>query len=813
MRTSVGPLRLFPALLAVAGVGLLGPLAGPGRAEKPQVGAILFKDGFSLQGYIVREKKTITDSATGQPFQLAEGFFLVDDLARHIIFSPAQIQKVLPEAPFNPDADALSRVTSIDLSVARPLPPIRELVEAGPFDESWNRTFQYRTTDRPVTAKQHLAVLSPYYARLDCVPRLHGVSIYLYRWNAYYLTRELGPEQVRRLLYLHPQLKESQSTPEEERATRRLKAARFLLACGWPDEARADLEQLARDLPGQKSRVDAELDVVRRAETAQRAQDLRLAYRAGQFERAHKALADFPTQGVDEQVLTDVRQLRTEADTAAENVEQAHRFLKELPDKLSQLDQQGWLPAAAAAVRAEVAPDTVGRLETFLGQAKQADRQRQQGKTPELVPQQLLALAVSGWLLGNTAAEAKIEAAERLWRTRQFVLEYQRTEDRASRQKLLAEYERKGSGALALDELGQLIGTLPPPEPEEKLDRVPREVKVKDAGGQEIAYWLQLPREYSHGRSYPLLLALHMAGETPRAALDRWSELAGQYGYVLAAPEWAVAGQTEYAYSAREHHTVLDALGDLRRHFAVDSDRVFLAGCGQGGDMAYDVGLAHPDLFAGVVPMSAFPGPMPYRYRHNAQYLPFYVIVGDRSGDNGDNRALFKEWVPHGYPVLYVQYRGRGLEWFAGELPAIFDWMDRKKRANPQTVLGNYGNDEFTTMRSGDNRFYWLSVDAVDERQLNEGPRFNPRLLGASLQGTRGGNQITVHAQSVRRLTVWFRSGDGATDFDKPVAIYVNATKRFERKVTPSRETLLEDLYARGDRQRLYVARVELDVR
>jgi hypothetical protein len=106
-----------------------------------------------------------------------------------------------------------------------------------------------------------------------------------------------------------------------------------------------------------------------------------------------------------------------------------------------------------------------------------------------------------------------------------------------------------------------------------------------------------------------------------------------------------------------------------------------------------------------------------------------------------------------------------------------------------------------------------LSTDGLEDRQRNEGPRFNPRILGATLQATRGGNHINVHIQALRRVSVWFGSGDGTTNFEKPVTIYVNATKRWERKVTPSREVLLEDLYERGDRQRLYVARVDLDVR
>jgi hypothetical protein len=787
------------------------------RAEKPQVGAILFKDGYSLQGYIVREKKTIVDAASGQPYQLPEGFFLIDDLVRHVIFSPAQIQKVMNDAAFNPDADALLSPRSIDYTFAKPLPPIRGGIEAGPFDARWDREYYYRTTSRKVITRQHLAVLTPYYARLDSVPHIHKFVAMPYRWNSYYVTHELGADLVRTLLKLHPDLRIKSDMSQDEQATRRLKVAQFLLSAGWLDEAKADLESLERDLPGQKDRVASGLAALRRLHATRVAQDLRQAYRAGRFREVRRRLTDFSEDGADEQVLTDVRALRGEAEEAGDNADQARRYLKELADALPEADRRSWLGQAAAAVRAELAPDTVGRLQTFLAQARQAERQRKAGKTPELAPPQLLSLAVSGWLLGNTSAEAKVAAAGRLWRGRELVLEYQRTADASSRRKLLDDYEHRGSDALALDELTQLIGLLPPPEPDRTTDSAPREMETRASAGQVVRYGLRLPKEYSHGRPYPVLIALHQAGETPKEALDRWAQEAGRYGYILAAPEWAEPGQTEYGYSEREHDTVLATLRDLRRHFAVDSDRVFLAGCGAGGDMAYDVGLSHPDLFAGVVPMSAFPAPSwPYRYRFNAQHLPFYVIVGDRSGDNRDTRAMFKEWVPLGYPVLYVQYRGRGLEWFGGELPNVFDWLDRKKRANPTGGIGRFGGlagGEFVTMRSTDNHFYWLGVDELDPRQLNEGPRFNVRILGATLQANRRGNSVSIRTQGVRRLTVWFAQGDGTTDFDRPVTIYANGSKRWERKLTPSRETLLEDLYARGDRQRLYVARVTLDVR
>jgi dienelactone hydrolase len=810
MRNPVRPPR--PALLAaLAGLALL-PAAA--RADQPKIGLIVFKDGFTLQGYIVREKKTIIDQASGQPVQLAEGFFLVDDLARRVIFSPSRIEKVSEDQTFNPEEGAIISRREIDLSFAKPLPPIREVLDAGAFDEKWDRDLKYRTTDRTVTARQHLALLSPYFARLDSVPRVVGHALAMpFRWNSCYLTRELGPEQVLRLLGTAPDFKESRDMKEEDRAGRRLKVAQFLLQAGWAGEARAELERLARDLPSQKDRAEAGLEAIKKVRAMELADDFKLAYRAGQFAWLQKQLADFSEEGVDERTAADVRGLRADLEAAADSVKQARRFLKELPEEVVHPGQARWLTAAAAAIADELTPDNVGRLKTFLDQAQQAEQQRKSGTTPELGPAPLLALAVSGWLLGDTAAESKVEVADRLWRTRLFVLEYQKTAGRGERQKLLSEYERRGSDAIPLDELAQLIRLLPPPEPEEKLDRVPRKVQV---GGSELrgpAYWLQLPPEYTHGRPWPVLLVLHQAGEEPKDTLERWGEYADKHGYVLAAPEWADGQQTEYTFSAREHAVVLDTLRDLRRRFAVDSDRVFLAGWGQGGDMAYDVGLAHPGLFAGVVPMSAFPGPWPYRYRHNGQYLPFYVVSGDRSGDSRDNKAMFQEWVPHGYPVLYVQYRGRGVEWFAGELPALFDWMDRQRRAHPTNELGRYGGDEFLTMRSGDNRFYWLTTDALDERQLNEGPRFNPRPLGATLQANRRGNDFNVRTQGIRQVTVWLPSGDGTADFDKPVTVYVNTTKRWDRKVTPSREVLLEDFHARGDRQQLYVARVDLEVR
>src|SRR5262249_34341728 len=160
--------------------------------------------------------------------------------------------------------------------------------------------------------------------------------------------------------------------------------------------------------------------------------------------------------------------------------------------------------------------------------------------------------------------------------------------------------------------------------------------------------------------------------ETALDTARRWAEQASDNGYILAAPAWGTGNGDVYGYSSEEHMTVLDVLRDLRKRFNVDSDRVFLTGWGQGGNMAYDVGLAHPDLFAGVVPISAAPNVYGTHYKTNAQLLPFYVVIGDRSGAlQNQNREQYKYWVASNYPSLFIEYKGRGVEFFAGEVPYL----------------------------------------------------------------------------------------------------------------------------------------------
>src|SRR5262249_35112957 len=143
----------------------------------------------------------------------------------------------------------------------------------------------------------------------------------------------------------------------------------------------------------------------------------------------------------------------------------------------------------------------------------------------------------------------------------------------------------------------------------------------------------------------------------------------------------------------------------------------------------------------------------------------------------------FEEWNMRGYPTLWVSYKGRGVEWFGGEVSNILDWMRPKRRAFPMRQLGTDGNgdkfgNEFRTQRATDNRFYWLSTNLVEPRCQNAVAGWDwsrpPALLHARIDPTHNG--IVIVPFGVRQASVWLgrtSRGESMINFDKPVTITV----------------------------------------
>jgi hypothetical protein len=163
---------------------------------------------------------------------------------------------------------------------------------------------------------------------------------------------------------------------------------------------------------------------------------------------------------------------------------------------------------------------------------------------------------------------------------------------------------------------------------------------------------------------------------------------------------------------------------------------------------------------------------------------------------------------------LYVEYKGRGPEWFAGELPSMMDWMNRKKRFHPLRQVGVAGrgdssSEEFRTMRPGDGPFYWLSVDQIARNHLNSFANWQRTISPARVQATiSNDNKILVNTKGVGKVTIWL--SPGMIDFAKKVHVKTNLAGGEAVTVQPRVETMLEDYYQRGDREKIFVAKMTI---
>ena len=401
----------------------------------------------------------------------------------------------------------------------------------------------------------------------------------------------------------HPDFQLTGNLAPADLVARHFRYCDFFAQAGWYDEAERELDRLLDEKPADdvKQKVETARATLNRLRGRERFETLKVQHNAGEFQAVRKALAAFDDKAADPRTAAAVAAKRDEYAAGDKALADATRFLDLLPTKLAGGGRDDVLKEAAAVIKTELELDNLVRLDAFLGQARQAERVAANGRAPSTGPAELLALAVTGWMGG--LANPDPATAVKLWNARQFVQKYLAS-SAADRTAQLRDYLSR-TDAAGIDDFTRFIPLLPPPEPEEKLSDQIMEMKT-GKGRNTGSYLVQLPPEYRPSRNYPVLIVLHDAGETPEEMLKRWRDAAADNGYILVAPEWNAGGGT-YGYTEAEHATVLDALRDLRRHFAVDSDRVFLFGLGWGGAMAFDVGLSHPDLFAGVLPMSAGP--------------------------------------------------------------------------------------------------------------------------------------------------------------------------------------------------------------
>ncbi|GAB4155800.1 MAG: peptidase [Planctomycetaceae bacterium] len=594
---------------------------------------------------------------------------------------------------------------------------------------------------------------------------------------------------------------------DQKKPADRMAIARFYIAAGMYPKADQELSDISQQFPSYQKKVQELRFQLRQLQGQEIVAELKRRKASGQHRLVYESCKKFPSKDISAALKLEVKRLKQDYENAAKQAENATVLLGELQSKLQ--DQK--LVAAVAPLRSELRKqlnyDSLPRLSAFLNLAEDET----------LSPKEKLALAYSGWILGNENAKTNLDLTILLWNTRFLVSEYLRTVNSIKRRQIIEKI--RAMEGVTPQMVGQMLSRLPNMiETPEVKPGVPLTVTVAGRKGREpIRYSVLLPSHYHPHRNYPMIVALHPSERTSLHELIWWggndpqNGMSHRHGYIVIAPEYLSEKKTGYSYNAFAHEAVIESIRDARKRFMVDSDRVFLSGHGSGGDAAFDIGMSHPDVFAGVIPINGISDKFCKWYYPNARHLPFYVVSGElaRGALEQNGRELNRMMNnPEPYDVTYCEYIGRGYESYYEEIHQIFDWMSRLKRAK------YLKNIDARILRPSDSRFYWVrasgfSRNVTHNTVLVEGIRKrgeNPLTLDVRIKPN---NNILIYRGAAEH-TLWL--SPAFIDFDQVVEVRRGSRRKFRGYVKRNLEVLLEDLRTRGDRQKPYWAKLEIGV-
>jgi predicted esterase len=711
---------------------------------------------------------------------------MCDDELTRIMVSKRRVAKTEP-APVDFGLEKI-RIPQRVPEKGRRVAGMGAAIETTPFDEFGRRILSLSTAGGRVDVVQGITEITPRWTRIEGIVTENPVLL-----DMRLATSALPRDVLKRVIEQHI---------DRTNADHRLRVVRLLIQAERYEDARSELDEVLKDF---SSLAELNRERKRISELAARRilDEIRMRGRVGQDRLALRLLENFPTADVGGELLEEVRE---ERDRYRDRQEKARTLVAGLRARVAGLeDAQEQAAAAAVAdeIESQLSFGTFERLATF----------ERLGADPALPAARAVALAINGWLQGPASGDDNLKVALSAVRLRETLRDYLRSADAPARE---GQLERmRGEEAFSAATLAAIARHMRPP-----LDPPPPTapglytLEVPGLPGAGTARCLvQLPPEYDPLRGYPTIVSLHAAWTTPEQQLEWWAGRAAadgtrlgqatRHGAIVIAPAWGREHQTAYEYSAREHAIVLAALREACQRFAIDTDRVFLSGHSMGGDAAWDIGLAHPDLWAGVIPISAAADRYVHHYWRNAAALPLYFVGGELDrGTLQRNAVDLDRYFLKGYDATYVEYRGRGHDHFAEELLRIFDWMGRKRRTPPQEI-------EVVSMRPWDRFFWWLEFAEAPPKTVTL-PGSWPPAKGAGPLEIEGqvtpGNTMAARC-GARGVRLWL--GPDSVDMTRPVTVTLSGERLFKGRVVPDERVLLEDLRRRGDRQHPFWAVVE----
>jgi len=202
---------------------------------------------------------------------------------------------------------------------------------------------------------------------------------------------------------------------------------------------------------------------------------------------------------------------------------------------------------------------------------------------------------------------------------------------------------------------------------DENLNRLPSD--------NQATYYLLLPPGYKSATTYPLIVSLHGAGEKGDRMVRYWKEAAAQRGFFLCCPN-----SEGFTWSTKDLMRIIKIMEYVEHFYSIDSQRVLLNGVSAGGAVTYYLGLAMPNQFHYLNPMSAGFSDAFLPLLKKAKPAAAYITHGLKDNvippSAGSDAAKLLQL--NGFDVTYVERPNDGHQVPEGEQETILAWFENK---------------------------------------------------------------------------------------------------------------------------------------
>jgi predicted peptidase len=159
--------------------------------------------------------------------------------------------------------------------------------------------------------------------------------------------------------------------------------------------------------------------------------------------------------------------------------------------------------------------------------------------------------------------------------------------------------------------------------------------KGDEAKDGESKYVIFVPKDYKGDKDYPCILFLHGAGESGSdgkkqttvglAKAVKAREKKGSFPFITIFPQSNPRGWTA---SSGPGKTAMAILAEVRKNYKVDANRIYLTGLSMGGGGTWSLAVAHPDMWAAIVPICGAGGAKAADME-KIKDIPCWVFHGD----------------------------------------------------------------------------------------------------------------------------------------------------------------------------------------